>query len=99
MKIFLTISAVTVLAFTGISHAADEKTASKPYALETCLISGEKLGEMGKPVVLDYQGQQIKLCCKDCKKQFEKDPAKAMAEYEAAVKKGGPAAASHEHTH
>ncbi|HEY5891771.1 MAG TPA: hypothetical protein VIT91_00945 [Chthoniobacterales bacterium] len=99
MKIFLTTFAAAVLAFTGISHAADDKTAAKPYALETCLISGEKLGEMGKPVVFDYQGQQIKLCCKDCKKQFDKDPAKAMAEYEAAVKKGGTVAKSHEHTH
>lgn len=88
MKTLLTTFAIAVLAFAAVSRADDNKTAVKPYALETCFISGDKLGEMGKPVVFTYHGQEIKLCCKDCKKQFDKDPAKAMAAYETAVKKG-----------
>ena len=39
----------------------------------------------GKPVEFDYQGQHIKLCCKDCKAEFDKDPAKAMTKLTAAL--------------
>ncbi len=54
-------------------------SASKPYPLDTCLVSGEKLGEMGEPYVIDHQGQQIKFCCKSCLPKFEKEPAKYLA--------------------
>jgi len=47
----------------------------KPYPLDTCLVSDEKLGSMGKPVVFTYEGQEIKLCCKSCRPKFKKDPA------------------------
>jgi YHS domain-containing protein len=49
---------------------------AKPDQLTTCPVSGEKLGEMGKPYVFTYQGQEVKLCCSGCKKDFDKDPAK-----------------------
>lgn len=55
-----------------------KKVAAKPYALETCIVSDDKLGEMGKPVVFTYKGREIKLCCKDCRKDFDKDPAKYL---------------------
>ena len=45
------------------------------YKPDICMVSGEKLGEMGKPVVFVYQGQEIKLCCKSCLKDFKKDSA------------------------
>jgi hypothetical protein len=48
----------------------------KPYPVETCLVSGEKLGGMGKPYVFVHKGQEVKLCCKSCLKDFQKDPAK-----------------------
>ncbi len=51
-------------------------TPPKPDKLTTCPVSGEKLGEMGKPYVFVYQGQEVKLCCSGCKKDFDKDPAK-----------------------
>ena len=50
----------------------------KPDLLTTCPVSGDKLGEMGKPYIFVYQGQEIKLCCPSCKKDFDKDPAKYM---------------------
>jgi len=53
--------------------------AVKPYPLDVCLVSGEKLGEMGEPHVITYEGQQIKFCCKSCLPKFEKDPAKYLA--------------------
>jgi len=67
--------ALTALAFNA---AAEDKKSEKPkpYPLDTCAVSGEKLGEMGKPFVFTYEGQEIKLCCKNCQKDFKKDPAK-----------------------
>jgi hypothetical protein len=60
----------------------------KPYPLKTCVVSDEKLGgDMGEPYVFTYQGQEIKMCCKDCKKDFDKNPAKFMKKLEAAEKK------------
>lgn len=51
----------------------------KAYPLKTCVVSGEKLeGDMGKPYVFSRDGQEIKLCCKDCLKDFNKAPAKYM---------------------
>ena len=51
---------------------------AKPYLLDTCLVSGEKLGTMGKPLEIVHEGQQIKFCCKSCLPKFEKDPAKYL---------------------
>jgi YHS domain-containing protein len=50
-------------------------TPPKPDKLTTCPVSGEKLGEMGKPFTFVYQGQEVKLCCSGCKKDFDKNPA------------------------
>jgi YHS domain-containing protein len=50
----------------------------KPYTLTNCIITGEKLGEMGSPFVFNYQGREIKLCCKACLKEFNKDPQKYL---------------------
>ena len=62
--------------FAGL--ATDQTNKLIPDTLITCPVSGEKLGEMGKPFVFEYKGQQVKLCCKNCKKDFDKDPAKYM---------------------
>jgi YHS domain-containing protein len=57
---------------------ADDKPVEKPkpYPLKTCIISGDKLGEMGKPFVYVHEGREIKFCCKGCLKDFQKEPAK-----------------------
>lgn len=60
---------------------------SKPDLLTTCPVSGDKLGEMGKAVVFVYQGQEVKLCCPDCRKDFDKDPAKYLSKIRAADEK------------
>lgn len=87
--------AVITLAPRGLAEASPAKV--KPYPLKTCLVSGEKLdGDMGTPYVFTYKGQEFKLCCPACKKDFDKDPAKyakklAKAERQAkgaAVKSG-----------
>ena len=60
---------------------------AKPDQLATCPVSGEKLGEMGKPYTFTYKDQEVKLCCKGCKKDFDKDPEKFIAKVRAADKK------------
>ncbi len=59
-------------------RAEDKKEAAKPYPLEKCIVSDEKLGGMGKPYVFTHEGQEIKLCCKSCLKDFNKEPAKYL---------------------
>jgi hypothetical protein len=58
----------------------------KPYKGDTCLVSGEKLGEMGDPYVLIRKGQEVKLCCKGCLKEFNKDQAGYLKKLETASK-------------
>jgi YHS domain-containing protein len=55
------------------------------YPLTKCVVSGEELGSAGEPV--DYvQGTRlVRLCCKDCIKGVQKDPAKALATVDAAL--------------
>ena len=62
--------------------AAITKENVKPYPLDTCIVSGEKLGGMGTAVTFVHNGQEIKLCCKHCRKTFDKDPAKYLKKLE-----------------
>lgn len=59
---------------------------AKPYPLDKCVVSDEKLGEHGKAYVFTHEGQEVKLCCKDCLKDFKKEPAKYMKKIEEAQK-------------
>src|SRR5512142_1342962 len=69
------LAASIIAPFSGF--AADKKGEKlKPYPLKTCIISGDKLGEMGQPFVYVHEGREIKFCCKGCLKDFKKDPAK-----------------------
>ena len=63
--------------------------APKPDNLKTCPVSGDKLGEMGKPYVFTYQGQEVKLCCPMCKADFDKNPGKYLKKIRAADKTEG----------
>ena len=84
-KFLMTGAALMALA-TISATAEDKKPAPIPDKLTTCPVSGEKLNEMGKPLVFEYKGREVKLCCKDCKADFDKDPAKFMKKIEAADK-------------
>ena len=66
----------------------DKKAKVRPYPLKTCVVSDEKLGgDMGEPYVFTYQGREIKMCCKDCRKDFDKNPSKFLKKLDAAEKK------------
>ena len=71
-----TILALTFLLSVSGLNAAEGKPF--PESLKTCVVSGEKLGDHGKPYVFTHEGQEVKLCCKDCLKDFKKEPAKYM---------------------
>ena len=77
-----------VVAGSLTATAADKKSDKKKsdYPLTTCVVSGEKLGEMGKPYVMKYEGREVQLCCESCKKDFKKDPAKYMKKLDEAEK-------------
>lgn len=59
---------------------------SASYPLGTCVVSGEKLGGMGEPVVHNYKNRIVKFCCGNCIATFEKDPDKYLAMIDAASK-------------
>lgn len=50
----------------------------KPYPLKTCIVSDEELGSMGKPLGFVYKGQEIRICCKGCRKDFDREPGKFL---------------------
>ena len=41
--------------------AHQTKRMSDPYLLDVCVVSGEKLGSMGEPIVKVYDGREIRL--------------------------------------
>lgn len=64
---------------------AGEKPEADTYPLETCIVSGSKLGSMGEPVVYEYEGREIRFCCKGCIKQFDKDPEAYLDKMDEAI--------------
>ena len=71
----------------GFAAEGDKKDkAKKPYPMKTCLVSDEELGSMGDAYVFVHKGQEIKLCCKSCQKDFRKNTAKYMKKIEKAEK-------------
>jgi len=60
----------------------EKKEAVKPYKLDTCIVSDEKLRGMGDAFVFTHEGEEIKLCGKKCKPKFDKDPATYLKKLE-----------------
>lgn len=90
MKLLRLLLPVAVVgAFTTLSaadkKATDPKAAkAKPYPLKICVVTDDELKKDAFTYV--YQGREIKLCCDECKKDFEKEPAKYVKILEAAEK-------------
>lgn len=64
-------------------------TTQVAYPLKTCVVSGGKLGSMGKPVAYVYKqvGQPdrtVMFCCNACIRKFEREPAKYLAKLDVA---------------
>lgn len=73
-------------AFTGLAFAAPKGATfqGEAYPLDTCPVSGEKLGAEAVVVVLSdmkdtkLNGTQMKFCCAKCEAAFKADPGKFM---------------------
>jgi YHS domain-containing protein len=81
MKKLTVLLATLVFGVAGLTHAED---AASIDPVTTCIVSGEALDSMGKPFVFTYDGQEVKLCCKSCKKDFDKNPEEYLAKLKAA---------------
>lgn len=86
-KYFTGILALGALLGAGIvATAADEKVEATPYPLTKCIVSGQTLGKMGKPVTEVYKGREIKFCCSGCPAEFNKSPEAFTEKIDAAAK-------------
>ena len=84
--VLLTGLAAGVMSARAADKPADKK--AKPYPLKTCVVSDEKFeGSEMKPHEFVHEGQTIKLCCKSCLKDFNKEPAKYLKKIEEEAKK------------
>ena len=70
----------------GSTTAADAPAAA-PYPLTTCVVSGDKLGGMGGPVIIHYHGIEVRFCCHECVATFNENPAKYLAKLKSAAQK------------
>ena len=74
-KHIILLAAVAI--FGSVATVRADSAIPKNYPLKTCPVSDEKLGEHGKSVkATTPDGTDVWLCCKDCLKDFKKDPAK-----------------------
>lgn len=72
-----------VIAATFVMGAPVASAAS--YPLDTCPVTGEKLGSMGEPIVKEYDGREIRFCCAGCPKKFESDLAGNLTKVDEAI--------------
>ncbi|MCC5021488.1 MAG: hypothetical protein J6386_01120 [Candidatus Synoicihabitans palmerolidicus] len=94
MKMLL-FSALLVCLSTSSALAADQSTGKTPaepeppYPLTTCVVSNEPLGIMGDSVIYYYKAKgqpdrELRFCCERCQGRFENNPAKYLAQLDAA---------------
>jgi hypothetical protein len=57
------------------------------YPLLTCPVTGLALGEMGPPVVMAFEGREVRFCCKGCIKKFEANAARYFDEIDEKIVK------------
>lgn len=63
------------------------------YPLETCVVTGEKLGSMGAPVDYVFQNRLVRFCCAGCIGTFRADPFAYLQKIPAPSAASPPAAA------
>ncbi len=76
MKATIAIIASAFALSFAAANAAPEKT--KSYPKDTCIVSDNKLGSMGKVITKTHGTQEVKFCCKPCVKKFDKNPEKYL---------------------
>jgi len=74
--------------FGTLAQAEDPSPATRigdPWPLETCVVSGEKLGSMGDPIIHLHEGREVRFCCTHCIEPFTAEPAKYLAKADATI--------------
>jgi YHS domain-containing protein len=61
---------------TASASAAPSAQTSNKAVNTVCPVSGDTVGDIGKPAYAQYKGETIAFCCKDCLKKFNKNPDK-----------------------
>lgn len=94
----LAFAAFALVAGLAMTSPGDQPAApGAPYPLDTCPVSGEKLGADAKAVVLadmkdsTLNGTQVKFCCGKCEAAFKADPEKYVGKMNDAIAKAAPA--------
>ncbi|MFP6583264.1 MAG: hypothetical protein VCD00_12025 [Candidatus Hydrogenedentota bacterium] len=82
-SLLVTCLAVALMLF--IPGASAEERVGDPYTLDSCPISGKKLGSMGDPIGLIIEGREVKICCAGCEKPVKADPAAIFAKIDEKV--------------
>ncbi len=65
--------------------AMPQATDDDAYPIDFCLVSGAKLGSMGKPVTVQYQGRTVKFCCESCISAFQASPDEYLTKLDEAA--------------
>lgn len=60
------------------TNAASAKASVKPYPIDRCILCGMKVTGSHHSYSFVYQVQEIKLCSKDEREEFEKDAEKYL---------------------
>ena len=82
MKRITALTLGVVLLSAGLAFAQQTPSASQravqPVEVgnKYCPVSGNKVGEMGPPVKIEYNGKVYNLCCPGCVSSFKNDPKK-----------------------
>lgn len=88
-------AALVMIGLARLSVAADAPTtAPSNYPLTVCLISGEKLGAMGAPDIIQFEGREVRFCCSNCEKEFRENPKKYLSKLDDAAKAAAAAPAT-----
>jgi len=82
---FILGSLILALVIIPQSALAAQSADSAPYPLEKCIVSGETLGEHGEIITKEYEGREVRFCCKMCVKDFEKDQASFLKKMDEAI--------------
>ncbi len=82
----LATSALVLTSLTQYNLSAQEivePDIGDPYPLEVCIMSGEPLDD--GPEIFSHEGQEVRVCCSDCKSQFTSEAYLRIDEINAAL--------------
>lgn len=86
----LALAAALALGIGAFAIAQESSQGAKPqpladYPLDICPVMNVKIDSKGEPVVREFDGRTVKLCCTRCAAAFEKDPEKFHKKLDAMI--------------